>query len=192
MIVFSLFGRKVCFCFSFFAMTALLVLTDVSGYVTIGVYACVLHELGHLTAMALLDVPLREIRFCCGGIRLIGEKKLLPSGSELILLLSGPAMNLFCFASLYFLPAADVRVKLFAVISLLVGIFNLLPLDALDGGGILRILGASAHPSARRTGSAAVLLLFAGLAAAGIISGKISISVAVTAAFLLLSSAAEE
>ena len=129
MIIFRIFGRRISFCFSFFAMTALLVLTDSSGYIGIGIYACVLHELGHLTAMALLDIPVNEIRFYCAGIKLIHAKRLLPTAHEALILLSGSAVNLFCFFSLYFLPLENIRIKLFAVMSLLVGVFNLkLPL----------------------------------------------------------------
>ena len=94
-----------------------------------------MHEWGHLAAMAVLGVQIREIRFSGTGIRIITRK----SGTEpllksLVVLLAGAAVNIAMFIIL--------REKMpdTALMSLGAGIYNLLPYSQLDGGAVLEML----------------------------------------------------
>ncbi len=91
-----------------------------------------LHELGHLAALFLCGVQVCRVRLGAFGATI----KTGPMGhlQEEICALSGPMVNLFCFWALRRIcPAA-------AIISLLQGLYNLLPVFPLDGGLALRAL----------------------------------------------------
>ena len=90
--------------------------------------AAVFHEIGHVLALALLDVPLRRLRLRPGGAVL--ETGPMSCREELICPLPGPAANLLL------LPLGRLWPKL-AAFSLLLALFNLLPFPALDGGRAL-------------------------------------------------------
>lgn len=89
-----------------------------------------LHELGHLAVLTMFGVKVRHIRF--GVLGIVMETAPMPQMQEAICALAGPVVNLFCFWALRpCLPGA-------ALISLLLGCYNLLPVYPLDGGRALR------------------------------------------------------
>lgn len=91
--------------------------------------AILLHELGHLALILLFGGTVRSVRLRFADM----EIKTAPMryGQELFTALAGPAVNLICFA------LVRGRYPGFAAVSLLLGLFNLLPVSPLDGGKIL-------------------------------------------------------
>lgn len=98
------------------------------------VLAALVHELGHLAAMAALGEQPRSIVFGGFGIRMERRQGTrLPYQKEIWIYGAGPAVNLL--AALLFFPYPPIR-----RVHLLLGLFNLLPMGVLDGGQILRCI----------------------------------------------------
>lgn len=129
---------RISFHFSFFAVISIMLLLDGEGCLLLGFYACLLHEMGHLAAMLWLNVPLSEICFYGAGVKIVPKKsKLSGYGKELAVLAAGPLANIIVFAAAYFLIGGQAAV--FGAVSLVTGLFNLLPLKGFDGGRMLSL-----------------------------------------------------
>ena len=93
--------------------------------------ACAVHEAAHLLCAHLLQLPVLQFELTLLGARLQVHA---PSDRALLLCtLAGPAASLLLAAVLPFWPELGL-------ISLVLGIFNLLPFRALDGGQILLLV----------------------------------------------------
>lgn len=91
-----------------------------------------LHELGHLAALSICRVQVYRVSL--GAFGAIIKTGTMGHWQEAICALAGPFMNLFSFWALHRgFPAA-------AFLSLLLGLYNLLPVFPLDGGVALRAL----------------------------------------------------
>lgn len=129
---------RISFHFSFFAVISLMLLLDGEGCLMLGFYACLLHEMGHLAAMLWLNVPVSEICFYGAGVKIVPKKRSLTGyGKEFAVLAAGPLANLLVFALSYFFIGGQAAV--FGAISLVTGLFNLLPLKGFDGGRIIAL-----------------------------------------------------
>lgn len=139
-----------------------------AGYFVLLTAAAVLvHELGHFIALRLCGGDVKRLKVWFGGISMVYGG--LGYAGETITALSGPgasvllalASSLFGRIFLY-TPAYHL-----AGLSLLLGIFNLLPVFPLDGGRVLFALSArfSGLPAAERVRKicSAVLICLAGL-----------------------------
>ncbi|MDR1753550.1 MAG: M50 family metallopeptidase [Eubacterium sp.] len=121
---------RITFDFSFFAVIAIFLCFDYTGYGIFSIIACLLHELGHLTAMLIEGKTPEGIRFYGGGIKLSRGD----GNPSYFVLLSGCAMNLVLFALFYFLSdKLSIFPLVFATMNLVIGIFNLMPVGHLDG-----------------------------------------------------------
>lgn len=123
-----------CIHFSFFAAVALLMLCRESNYAVYGLYACLLHETGHLVAMLVLKQSVNKLVFYGAGIKIVQPSFSLKLGlrDELFILSAGCAVNfVLCAVSVI------LNNEVFAAVNLLIGIFNMLPLYFLDGGKII-------------------------------------------------------
>lgn len=128
---------RISFHFSFFAAISLMLLLD-GSCLLLGFYACLLHEMGHLAAMLCLNVPVSEICFYGAGVKIVPKKSSLTGyGKELAVLAAGPLANIIAFAMSYFFIGGQAAV--FGAISLVTGLFNLLPLKGFDGGRIIAL-----------------------------------------------------
>lgn len=118
-------------------MLVSLLLTDRSRLALAALIAAAMHEAGHLAAAKALAIPVRSLRFHLLGAELIPGGRLLSYGKEFLLCIAGPLSSLF-FAAL---PAPCWSFSPFAVslscASLVLGILNLLPIRAFDGGRML-------------------------------------------------------
>lgn len=143
MIRFRIFGCVIELSFLFVAATACTVLLDHIGCILTTLLASFLHECGHLTAMFLLGGAPERITFGVFNIDIVDQNRTKRGyRQDLIILLVGPAVNLILFVLLYavsyLMPGVDL---LFAASAhLLIGLFNLLPVESLDGGQILYAL----------------------------------------------------
>lgn len=129
--------RKTVLCldFSFFAVVALYLLLDESGFGLAAIGACALHETAHLIAMALFGVPAQRVTLYGAGIRITSDLERVPPLRRIVILSAGCLANFA--AALVFWRLGEPSA--FAV-ELFTGIFNLLPLGALDGAGLLKML----------------------------------------------------
>ena len=171
--------------FSFPAALAVMLLTDRQRTALMCLVACLLHELGHIIVMLFERKPPREIVFYGGGIHISdgGCASAAAAGA-------GCAFNLLLFAAFYFLPFAGEKMRLFAVINLLLAVFNLLPLKELDGHILLEraLLCAFSPEKAARSLDVCekILLIFIVPAAAVLVfSGYMSFSAIIFLFYLL-------
>ena len=94
--------------------------------------ACALHELGHFIVIVSFGKTVEAVKL--GALGAVIETQTLSYPEELVCSLAGPAVNLGCAAGLQRAAPA------FAILSLLLALFNLLPLYPLDGGRALQAL----------------------------------------------------
>lgn len=137
MLEFKAFGMKIRFCFGFFA--ALMLYLYAGRYHTADIFAatccCLLHELGHLTAMFAADCPPRAVSFYAGGISISpGKTALANRTTQTIILSAGCAVNFFLAAISHMLGMESL-----SDINLALGIFNMLPYRCFDGGRIISL-----------------------------------------------------
>lgn len=95
--------------------------------------AAVLHEGGHLLAAKGIGLSVRHLALDFTGANLDFYRKTTSYAQDLLLCLSGPAVNFF-FVTLSVLFHWN---PLFLAAHLLLGIFNLMPIIPLDGGKAL-------------------------------------------------------
>lgn len=140
MIVFSWRGVRVEIRFLFVAVITLCLLLDQTQAAFYGLLASLMHETGHLIAFAMTGCRPRKIAFEMTGIALTKSTVNLSYRKELVVLVAGSAVNLIIFG-IAVLIAGDIdRVDMFAAAHLVVGVMNLLPIAALDGGKIMSLL----------------------------------------------------
>lgn len=129
---FRLRGIRIEISFWFVAvLTLLLVLSPQSN----GAWCfllCMLHECGHLGAMFLSGKRPLKVEFGYFGMKIVTGERMVSPGCDIIIALSGPAVNLLLAAVFHFFGRDEI-----AVVSLALGVFNLLPVTVLDGGRIL-------------------------------------------------------
>lgn len=105
---------------------------DMGMVFRLSLLAALLHEGGHLLACLLLSIPVQRLRLtCCGGI--LETQGILEGCTGLLIALAGPAVNLLTAFALLPLARAEWAAVLLGV-SLVLGLFNLLPMRPLDGG----------------------------------------------------------
>lgn len=123
---------------SFAATVTLMLILDESGLCAVGLFCCIIHESGHILCLLLMGEHPKFIKLSFYGIKL--ERSLLPGSgklNELAVYASGPAANIILSAVFFIASNAAQGMYKAAVISLGVGIFNLIPCRPLDGGNIL-------------------------------------------------------
>lgn len=115
------------------------------------------HELGHLAALRSMRVTVREIRLRLSGA-MIGTER-MNYRTEQICAAAGPGASI-----LLGVTALRIAPHL-AIVSLLLGVINLLPMYPLDGGRILRAaLLIHVNPEqAERIGRVTAFVVAAGL-----------------------------
>lgn len=136
---FSVCGCRITFSYYFFALVALLLLSDRSGVAAAGLTAAALHECSHLGAMYAFQSLPEKIRFNAFGIDIVRNPR--PDHGywkDAVVSLSGPAANLLAagLLSLFHDPA----VRNFVLANFTLFVFNVLPIEPLDGGQALYAL----------------------------------------------------
>ena len=112
-------------------------------------FAVLSHEAGHLCALALLGVPMRAVRVSLSGVRISSPLSSLSYGKESLVSAAGVAVNLLC-AFIFWGCGMGTA----AMPSLLLGLYNLLPLSTFDGGTLLFSLLCACTPLPLHTVSA--------------------------------------
>lgn len=174
--------------YPFLAVVTVFLSLDKTGLGGRMLCAALLHELGHLVVMYALNQPPRGIDFISFGIRIRRQATTaLSYGKEIIVFLAGPLANFTAAAVIY--AVSGKSFTQLAQVHLLLGLFNLLPVGALDGGMIVENLARCfALPRRAEAISRAVSLLFlAPLAAAAVwlaVRGSGNITLIVTCFYL--------
>ena len=135
MIEFTFKGKlKFCVEFTFFAAMALFFYFDKTGMGLMSISACIIHETGHLLILFAEKRDFSTLTFYGGGIKIGYEKK---QDMSVLLIIAGSLFNFIIFIVFYFFTPFYLNVKMFAVINLIIGVFNLLPIQYFDGGRLL-------------------------------------------------------
>ena len=129
--IFTLFGINIKVEFLFTAVVALLCVIDTKGIMWMSFAAVILHELGHVAAMLILKVKIRQVRLSSCGV-LIDSEYCADCFKGAIIALAGPLVNIAVYSAV---PFSD-----FGLVMLVTGVFNLIPITGTDGGDILRIV----------------------------------------------------
>lgn len=146
---FRIFGTEFYVSFLFAAVITAMLAFDRTGFVLPLFFAVLIHELGHLAAMWVLDCAPKSVRLVPAAVEITTK---IGSGGkhEILIALCGPIVNLLLFATLFvnYLAFGNDSYLTVGLINLLIGLFNLLPLTGLDGGTVLfNILCRKTEPS---------------------------------------------
>ncbi len=138
---FKIFGTQINVTFLFAAFICFTVFIDKSGYILYMISAVVLHEAAHLFTMKIVGCNPKEVWLIPTSVRIVRGITVKES-HEIAISLSGPLINILFFFIFYivFLLSGSEEALNFSVINLLIGVFNLLPVNGLDGGIILKKL----------------------------------------------------
>lgn len=120
----------------FLLLMAWLNYCDTQNLLPAALCAASAHELGHLAAVYAAGGKVSRLRLSAAGAELRLEGT-LSYVRELLCALAGPLVNLMLA-----LGAARIGAEVFAGLNLVLGLFNLLPLSALDGGKVLGCIAA--------------------------------------------------
>ena len=108
--------------------------------------AVILHEAGHLFCALLLGIKIKSIELSISGAR-IKTREVLSYINELLFALGGPFIGFVSFAFTFNLALSKIETPFyqnflfpFSILSLCLSVFNLIPIDSLDGGRILKCL----------------------------------------------------
>ena len=146
---FRIFGTEFYVSFLFAAVITAMLAFDRTGFILPLLFAVLIHELGHLVAMWILDCAPKRIRLVPAAVEI--TTKIQSGGKyEIFIALCGPTVNLLLFASLFvnYLAFGNDSYLTVGLIILLIGLFNLLPVTGLDGGTVLfNILCRKTEPS---------------------------------------------
>ncbi len=166
---FKAFGTQIYISFFFAAAVTLMLACDRTGFMLPTLFSVTVHEAAHLFTMWVLDCAPKSVRLIPASVQ-INSKFSFRYKNDVLIAITGPAANILLFICLYFNYAAfgNMSVLIFALLNLIYGIFNLLPVKGLDGGTILN----------------AVLCKFKGPDKAAVIMKIITLSLAVAVIFV--------
>ncbi len=105
-----------------------------------GIYAALLHELGHVVVYVLLYFKIPLVSFSLSGMSI--KTKSHTRGKEAVLLLSGVFANFLLVAIFYIKSRFSPTYSgyFFMSANLFVGLLNLVPLPFTDGGRLLSLM----------------------------------------------------
>ena len=134
---FKLFGTEVTVSFLFSALLTAMLLFDRTGLLPPLLLAVLLHEVGHLFAMWVLECAPKRIRLIPAAIEITAPPH-MSAGQEVIVAVSGPLVNGALFLAFYlnYTVFQSELSATYAAVNLLLMLFNLLPVTGLDGGTV--------------------------------------------------------
>lgn len=113
-----------------------------NDYFFLMLFAALLHEIGHVIAIWMFGLHIREVRITPCGAVIAFDQALIRYTEEMVICSVGPAANLSAAVTGILLQRyfPDDRLLFFIFVNLVYAAFNLLPVTGLDGGGFLRAL----------------------------------------------------
>lgn len=138
---FKLLGTEIYISFLFAAVVTLMLATDRTGMILPTLFAVIMHEIGHLFAMWVLDCTPKRIKLIPASVQ-ITSPFTKRYKNDVIIALCGPLVNLILFLTLYFnyLAFKNQLTLCYALLNLIIFSFNSLPVNGLDGGTLLKAL----------------------------------------------------
>lgn len=136
---FKIKGVRIEIGFPFAAAVTLMLLLDRNKTVLSALLCCVLHESGHLICLLSLSSPPKAVVLGVFGMRIDKGDDILDYRSEALCSAAGPAANFICAAALLCADSSNF-IRSFALLSVGVGVFNLLPVEPMDGSGVVKSL----------------------------------------------------
>lgn len=126
---------------SFAVCVTLMLILDESGLGAIALFCSIIHEAAHIACLRFFGEKPASVRLSFYGIKL----ERVPAANlgrlaEIAVYASGPAANIIVSALLFLFSLVNDSLETAAVISLMIGIFNLIPCCPLDGGNILKCI----------------------------------------------------
>ena len=191
---FKILGTEIYISFLFMAVITILLATDRTGMAVPSLFAIGVHEIGHLFAMWLLECNPKRIKLIPASVQITSEitKKYK---NDIIIALFGPLVNFLLFFVFYFnyLAYKNQLVLCYALLNLLIGAFNSLPVSGLDGGAILFSLIAKKTTLNRailtlKTITVITAIFVIAFAVFMTIKGKINLSLYIIGIYLLIMS----
>ncbi|MBQ6718613.1 MAG: site-2 protease family protein [Clostridia bacterium] len=140
---FNFFGTEIYVSFLFCAVVCFMLAVDRTGLVIPTLFAVFIHETGHLLAMWAADCQPKQIRLIPSSVQIVRSFSPKRCG-ETAIAFCGPAANLVIFGVLtanYFIFKSEQSIT-FALLNLVIAVFNLLPVSGLDGGTLLTLFVA--------------------------------------------------
>lgn len=187
-----LFGTEIYISFLFTAVITVMLATDRTGMLLPTLFAVFMHELGHLFVMWATDNEPRQIRLIPASVQIVnGFSKSYKN--DLAVAICGPLVNIVLFLVFYFNFKAfgNELVLYYALLNLVIAVFNLLPVKGLDGGTIVYALIASKFGinKAEITVKIFTVIIAVSVGAVAIflkVKGDTNISLFIIAAYLLV------
>lgn len=135
---FKFFGTEVYISFLFCAVVCFMLVVDRTGLVIPTLFAVFIHESGHLLAMWAADCQPRAIRLIPASVQIVRSFSPKKCG-EVAITICGPAANLVIFGVLFtnWCFFKSEQSLSFAILNLVIAVFNLMPVSGLDGGTLL-------------------------------------------------------
>lgn len=146
----KIFSSEVYVSFLSIAFLSLSIICDKKGTVVLCIFASILHEAGHILLMLSRKVRVKSIRLNLGDVAINADFSTVSLKDEVLITFGGVIVN-FTLSASFFLLFCLFKYRLmfdFAVVNLLLGIFNILPVRNLDGGDLL-LLFLNSRLSAR-------------------------------------------
>ena len=137
---FRIKNTRIEFGFPFAVTAAVILMLDRSKTAPAVFLCCTVHEAAHILLLALCSAPPDAIVLGVFGMRIDRGETCLDYRREAVCALAGPAANFI--VSLAVLPFARVypNALKFAALSAGIGVFNLLPVEPMDGAAALKSL----------------------------------------------------
>ena len=188
----KLFGTKIYLSFFFCAVFTIMLATDKTGFILPTFFAVIMHEIGHLFAMWVLDCQPKQIDITPASLKIVsGFSKQYKN--DILIAAFGPCVNYVLFFTLYFnyLAFENKLTLYYALLNLIVGLFNSLPVSGLDGGTVLCSILAKKYDISRAllTVKIVSLIIATLIIAIGIVltvKGNLNISIYIIGIYLLI------
>ena len=129
--------------FPLVAGITLIMAGDTSGTVICGILACICHETGHIVAMKCFGTKITTVSIYVFDVGITDiSKKDRGIVAEIIITLSGIGVNfVLCFLAFIVYNRCKLYIfGYFATANLTLALFNLLPIETLDGGNALKMI----------------------------------------------------
>lgn len=139
---FRVFGIKVKVSFLFVALVTTFMVIDSSKYMLLGLSSALIHEMGHIITMILVGSKPAKVEFNLFDIDIKDNNRNNRNyKNDVFTLLGGSIANFLTALFLWILYYIFKDQSILMLISenLILGFFNILPIESLDGGQILYI-----------------------------------------------------